>query len=409
MIFEFLLIISVFCVIEVLFYVIIVFVNKKFPWLIISKDEKPVLSKDGLAKFIPKGYDPELGWIRKPNTSDFEAGKYGKVRWKINSRGSRFNPNFEEFDSKISCYGDSFVFCRQVNDDETWEHYLSKKINTNVTNFGVGNYGLDQALLRLKREYPSNRTPVVILGVVPDTISRVLSSWKHYYEYGNTFAFKPRFILKNGELYLIKNYIDDETKFEKYVELLPLIRTTDFFYRNKFKKEIIGLPYSITVFKNPRRNFSLIFWIIIIELYKKIGKSTKKIEWNPMKTIMRINLRWRIKLYECTDAISLLERIVNEYSVYARQNNFKPILVILPQKDDVNFIKNKFHFYRKFIKNITMIYNLHVIDIGEKLIHESNLDDLYSDQNEYGGHFSKTGNEKVAKIIYDELKNLNLI
>ena len=42
-----------------------------------------------------------------------------------------------EKQSIISCYGDSFTFCRQVNDDETWEHYLSKKLKTNVKNFAV--------------------------------------------------------------------------------------------------------------------------------------------------------------------------------------------------------------------------------------------------------------------------------
>ena len=66
---------------------------------------------------------------------------------------------------------------------------------TNVLNFGVGNYGMDQAYLRLKREYDKNRTEIVILAVVPETIVRVLNVYKHYYEYGNTFGFKPRFIL----------------------------------------------------------------------------------------------------------------------------------------------------------------------------------------------------------------------
>ena len=44
-------------------------VNKKFQWLIISKDQFPKLSDTGLKKFFSHGYDPVLGWIRKPNTS----------------------------------------------------------------------------------------------------------------------------------------------------------------------------------------------------------------------------------------------------------------------------------------------------------------------------------------------------
>ena len=229
---DYLLIISiiiVFLLIEFFLRKIVLSVNKKFQWLIISKDTTPKLSAEGLSKFIPHGYDPELGWIRKPNTSHNERGSAGITRWSINSNGSRTNPDFEQKKSKISCYGDSFTFSRQVNDNETWEHYLSQLQQTNVLNFGVGNYGIDQSLLRLKREYARNPTEIVILGVVPDTISRIVSIWKHYYEYGNTFAFKPRFVLKDGKLHFIKNPIDHKSKFYKYETFLPEIRKYDFF------------------------------------------------------------------------------------------------------------------------------------------------------------------------------------
>ncbi len=73
-------------------------------------------------------------------------------------------------------------------------------LDNGVDNFGVGNYGFDQALLRLERELPSLECRVVIMGVVPETISRVQSYWKHYFEYGNTLAFKPRFILEGDRL-----------------------------------------------------------------------------------------------------------------------------------------------------------------------------------------------------------------
>ena len=398
----------IFVIAELFFYLIVRFVNKKFQWLIITKDEKPILSKDGLKKFLPNGYDGELGWTRKPNTIGTENGKNSKTKWTINSKGCRTNPDFEKLDTTISCYGDSFTFCRQVNDDETWEHYLSKFQKTNVQNFGVGNYGLDQALLRLKKEYPKNKTNIVILAVVPDTITRILSSWKHYNEYGNTFAFKPRFVFENNNLELIRNYIDTETKFENYNEFIPKIRNTDFFYKEKFKKDILSFPYSITIFKNPLRNFKIIFWVVIIELLKKLKKDVKKIEWNPMKIIMKINLLWRVKLYQNKESILLLEKIIDDYISYAKLNNFVPFFVFLPQKDDVVFIKNNFHFYQNFVKIIRTMGDFVVIDMAEKLLLENNLDSFYSDDNDYGGHFSKTGNQFVANIINEKLENFNV-
>ena len=49
------------------------------------------------------------------------------------------------------------------------------------------------------------------------------------------------------------------------------------------------------------------------------------------------------------------------------------------------------------------INNLIFIDITKKLIEEENLDKLYLDDNWYGGHYSKEGNEKIAKFIFSEL------
>lgn len=145
---------AVYILLEIASCLLINYLRKGFQWLITSHDEYPVLDPKGLRKFIEHGYDSELGWIRKPNTEKEEIGKYGKTQYHINHIGSRRNPGHEEQPKAIACYGDSFAFARQVNDNETFEWHLSEMTRTNVLNFAVGNYGLDQALLRLKREYP---------------------------------------------------------------------------------------------------------------------------------------------------------------------------------------------------------------------------------------------------------------
>ena len=395
-------------IIEIGLFVWISYVRKKFQWLIISKyDEKPTLTQEGLDKFIPEGYDPQIGWIRKPNTTREEKGKFGITKWSINEKGSRTNPKFKEKTSNISCYGDSFTFCRQVNDDETWEYYLSELENTNVLNFGVGNYGIDQSFLRLEREFHKNKTDIVILGVVPDTISRIMSSWKHYYEYGNTFAFKPRFILENEELKLIENKINEEAKFNNYEKYLDEIQKRDYFYKEKFKKEIIHFPYVFTILKNLKRNISIMYWVTIIESWKKKDKDISKIKWNPMKIIMDINLKWRIQLYKNKEATTILEKILEKYVSFAKTNNFIPVFVFLPQKDDITFINNKYNFYHEIEKKISLIEGLYVIPVTEQLVLENKIDEIYSDDNEYGGHFSRVGNQNVASIIHEYLTKIN--
>ena len=124
-----------FIIIELIVRNIVKSINKDFQWLIVEKDEAPKLSKQSLRKFLLHGYDPELGWVRKPNTSHDEIGEKETTTWHIDERGSRKNPYLGLKESKISCYGDSFTFARQVNDNETWEYCLSELTKTNVQNF----------------------------------------------------------------------------------------------------------------------------------------------------------------------------------------------------------------------------------------------------------------------------------
>jgi hypothetical protein len=392
-----------FIIIELIVRNIVKSINKDFQWLIIEKDEAPKLSKQGLRKFLLHGYDPELGWVRKPNTSHDEIGEKETTTWHIDERGSRKNPYLGSKESKISCYGDSFTFARQVNDDETWEYYLSELTKTNVQNFGVGNYGLDQAVLRLKREFPKNPTKIVIMGIVPDTISRILSMWKHYYEYGNTFGFKPKFKIHDGNLELLKNPINTEKKFDVYEEFLSYIQENDFFYKNKFKNEKISFPYSITILRNLKRNYGIINWVRKSKKTKSKNQETTKLPWDLMSIIMRINLDWRIKLFKDKNTTILFKKIIEEYVNYSKQYDFKPIFILLPQKDDILFIKKKYHFYQKFIDEIMKINGLIFIDITKELLKYNKLDQLYSEDNEYGGHYSKIGNKLLAKIIFAEL------
>jgi len=403
----FLIAVAVFFIIETIVRRIVLQVNQDFQWLIVEKDKTPILDKHGLSKFISHGFDPELGWVRKSNTSHDETGKFGKTNWTINQFCARTNPNFDNLESNTSCYGDSFTFSRQVNDDETWVHYLSEFTNSNVINFGVGNYGVDQALLRLKREFPKHPTKIVIMGVVPETICRIVSVWKHYYEYGNTFGFKPRFILKNNSLNLIENLIDGKDKFEKYQNYLEDINRYDFFYKNKFLKEKISFPYCITILKNLRRNFGIINWVQKINQRKKNNFDCTDIEWNTMKIIMKINLDWRVKLFQDNETCELLKQILVEYANYGKKQNFKPVFIFLPQKDDILFIKKNFNFYHKFVNELKKIENLFCIDITKDMINIKEIDRMFSDNNEYGGHYSKDGNQKVAELIFKELKILN--
>lgn len=396
-------------VVEVFLYFLINYFRKDFQWLITTEDETPQLNEEGLNKFFKSGFDPELGWVRKPNTQKDEPGKFGKTTYHIGQDGYRSNPGFETFPRIISCYGDSFTFARQVNDDQTWEWYLSELTKSNVMNFGVGNYGLDQALLRLKREYSKNKTKIVIMGVVPSTIVRILCLWKHYNEFGNTFGFKPMFYLENDQIKLIPNPIDSKEKFFHYQDYLPLIKKYDYFYERKFQHEMIKFPYLISILAQPVRNFSLIYMLVKGRFFKSKQKQQKEEMYaEPMKVIMKMNLKLRYKLFTKDEyAVKLTIKLLEEFINYAKEQKFIPVFLFLPQKDDILFIREKGYYYSTFIDYIKN--KLITIDLSENLLSRHDLDDIYSDDNEYGGHFSSTGNSIVAHFISERLKKEGII
>jgi hypothetical protein len=387
-------------------FFLVQYLRKDFQWLITPADLCPSIDRKGLDKFIEHGYDAELGWVRKPNTEKEEAGRQGKTKYHIDAGGRRSNPGHENWPAEISCYGDSFVFCRQVNDNETFEWYLSEITKTNILNFGVGNYGLDQALLRLKRDYPSNRTKIVIMGVVPSTIVRILCVWKHYNEFGNVLGFKPRFLLENGKLSLINNIINNKEKFERYREFIAEINRYDDFYESKFKKDMLSFPYLASILSNPARNFPLLF---MVSRDRWVGDKEEDRPYPPsMSIIMKSNLKLREQLFFISkSAVDLLEKLVVDFSSYCRENDVTPLFLWMPQKDDILRVRERSNYYKDFVDRIKD--KLITIDLTEELIDRDDLDDLYSDDNHYGGHHSKQGNLLIAKIILNRLIKYNLI
>jgi hypothetical protein len=147
------LIITIIIFLEILIYLIFHWLKKDFKWLINKNDLNPKFEKKRYNNFLKNSYDNFLGWDRKSLTKGFEISDT-KTFFKINKIGSRKSTKYSK--STIAVFGDSFAFCRYVNDNETWQYHLSNKIKNNILNFGVGNYGLDQAFLKYLKKKKEN-------------------------------------------------------------------------------------------------------------------------------------------------------------------------------------------------------------------------------------------------------------
>lgn len=366
------------------------------PWLITRRDLTPKIDPDGLKAFLEHGWDKELGWVRKPNTESRESTRTTQsTSYSIDATGARRNPDFEGQPPAVLAYGDSYTFSREVNDSEAWPCRLSGVLGTHVANYGVGNYGLDQALLRLEREFDAHPAPVILIGVVPETISRILSVWKHFSEYGNTFGFKPRFVVENGSLELLPNPVDKTEKFFRITELFDRLSADDYFFEKKFSKDLIHFPFLWTLARNGKRHFPL----ISAALTDRLGLTAN----HAFVRVMERNLDLASGLYRDPGAAELFKAICRRFAHFARDRGAEPVLVMMPQFLDLKHIRKGDHYYKPMLEELAG--DLTVVDIAPVLLSRADQDSLFI-HDRYGGHFSAAGNQVVAEELSDICRGL---
>jgi len=358
-------------------------------WLITPRDLAPKIDADGLRRFLDHGWDAELGWTRKPGTAHDEIDKKGKTcRYHIDATGARRNPGFEGHNPVVLIYGDSYAFARQVNDHETWVHRLSKLMDVNAVNKGVGNYGLDQALLRLEMEFNDHPAPVVLMAVVPETICRILGTWRHFSEYGNTFAFKPRFVLNGGKLSLVPNPMDAPEKFFRIPAILPDLMASDEFYRRKFAPDMLRFPYLWHLWRSRRRNLPL----MAAAFADRICGDRKR----AFCRVMERNIDLTAAIYREQAPVDLMVAIVERFAAFVRSRGAQPVFVVLPQLFDLKHLRAGDHYYAPLLERIAD--TLTVIDLGPFFADDDDDGVNYIDDR-FGGHLSVEGNRRAAQRL----------
>ena len=391
----------VLAIVELGLFLIVSLQRRSFPWLITAKDEVPTLDSRALQKYMDGSFDPHLGWVRRPNTTGIERGQKGEIRFHIDSAGARSGAPVES-PPLVAAFGDSYVFCRQVEDDETWEAQLSLQEGFGVLNFGVGNYGLDQALLRYEGTTLPGTVRVVVMGFVPETICRIQSRWKHYLEFGNTFAFKPRFVVDSAsKLTLLENPMRNAEDFSSLRDKLPGIREADGFYERKFRSLQFRFPYIFSLMRNPMKQVSLIHALALRGLLRGVGKSTPWSENLPFTLVMKDNIRDAHRLYRDGNSTDLLRAILLRFKVEARRRGHIPHVLVIPQLLDLKLARNKNTPYQDFYRVLQP--GLSVLDLTERFL-ESEYQHLYVND-QYGGHLSVAGNQLVARELSGWLKS----
>ena len=160
----------------------------------------------------PLIYDERLGWSHHPNQRKLRGGGW---MFTSNDAGLRSQREYSQqplpHTLRIALFGDSFTAGEEVNDDETWGHQLELELNqagirTEVLNFGVSGYGMDQALLRWRHQGQQYAPDIVIFGFQPTNLDRNVNVFRQLYYPGTGIPFsKPRFVLNGQELTLLNS------------------------------------------------------------------------------------------------------------------------------------------------------------------------------------------------------------
>ncbi len=153
-------------------------------------------------------FDSQLGWTVAPNGQGMgpahETNFSSAEGLRAPVQGIRFGDRSARI--RIALLGDSYVFGSDVGYEDTWGFQLEQRLgqDTQVLNFGVPGYGVDQAYLRYLKDVRAWHPDITILGVISHDLLRTTMV---YYAVGFSGAVvpgaKPRFILRDGHPVLL--------------------------------------------------------------------------------------------------------------------------------------------------------------------------------------------------------------
>ncbi|MXV63380.1 hypothetical protein GS429_15170 [Natronorubrum sp. JWXQ-INN-674] len=376
----------------------------------VATEEFPGIDRELLGKF--SSFDSELGWCPQPNrekqkdTGDHLPGEEVRsvVTYSTDEYASRVCPatdRDEDADVTVSTYGDSYCFCREVDDDETFQHYLAQELDTHVANYGGGNYGLDQALMRLKRQYPEEETDYVFMVVTASSIARILSVWKHYQEFGNILAVKPRYVLEGDDLVRVESPVDEKEDLLDLESKADFLREYDFHYDHWFKPHYASFPYTPDFFDKPE-HLRYALYTGGKELERRAGRSIPGIDFDQAQTQSALRMeqprvRYHERLFDTHE--DLFDALIEEFVDYADEQEFTPVFVMVQQLRYAKYESEHGPIYGDLLDRLDESYDdLETIDMARHLDPDDGVESLYVERGE-GGHYSPETNQEIADVL----------
>ena len=317
------------------------------------------------------GYDRELGWLRRPDTREAVSGPDGDWTLTIDARGAR-RETFDGPSGVVSAYGDSFTFGHEVEDDETWPHYLSELTGTRVDNWGQTGWGTDQALLRLARNLPQHRTELVVLAVQAENIQRLLNCYRPFLVNNADvrFGFKPMLVVTgDGTLAWMPNPLERADTPEDFTAAFARARAVDTWYLENRQRVRPRFPYLLRL---------------------------------PAALLYAARHRERPNLYERPDAVARMDFVLKAFHELAEQHGFVPVVLFIPEPRDIRRVATgRDYGYRQYVARLRARPDVSRLIVVDVLEHP--FDFARFNREPFKDHASPYGNRVIARIVHDAI------
>jgi hypothetical protein len=320
-------------------------------------------------------FHPVLGWDYPPRLVYKDAKG---VSYSHGSQGERRCST--EFDTTlIATYGDSFTYCDEVGDANTWQTFLAEKLQTNVLNFGVCGHGPDQALLKYEL-HEETRAKVVILGVMPENINRVVNIYRPFYTHTDPVrGTKPIFFKDKSKIRLIPNPITSVAELSRLdqEQFLEELGKFDYWYQLDKSLPKFSFPYTLSFYGWRDKAFA--------QLAARVQGSFKG----------RVRHPWN--LYEEEGPLSIMCYIADRFVASARSRGAEPLIVIMPHSGYVNEITDdgmvRAANFVEYLAAKGYPFLDAVQSVADMRPSKQDLDNWYQ------GHATAEGNRVVAEIL----------
>jgi len=332
--------------------------------------QPPSLSVEEYGDYLRRR-DPELGW---PALDDIGGDRYDRS-------GSRHVPSFPEPGEEcISVYGDSFTYASDVSHDDAWANILAENLGCRIGNFGVGGYGTDQALLRLKSN-KSDRAPVTVLGLYPTDVMRNLTHNAYFLQRGYPTGFKPRYIIGAKGLELLpmpQVAAGDLTDFLESPE--KWLDNDVFLPGTKFGPSRVQFPYTLALVKT-------VFHLRVIN--RILGRPS----WVTY-----------IEHGHPSGGLDVLMGIVDEYQKECQQRGKRCFVLLFPTPQSYEFQLEHGESSLQTVIDGLVERNMPYLNLAARLskrMEGQSYCDLIGKPDSCNGHFNADGNRVVAGVIQE--------